>query len=145
VRRRRLLAALSGVAAGAAGCTGPADDGSAATPTDEADTRITDTSFVAGDGECGSGEDAADVTVDGGVVRVDGRLATPTPCHGAALAEARLADGGDRLVVAVRTTDPTVDVCVQCLGAVPYDLTVRVADGSPETVRVDHDGETVRR
>jgi hypothetical protein len=141
VRRRRLLVALAGLAAGSAGCAGTAADGPAATPTGERSRRITDTSFAASDGECSPDEGAARVSFDGDAVRVDGRLATPTPCHGAALADARL--DGDRLLVAVRTTDSTAGACAQCLGTVSYDATVQVAGGLPTEVRVEHDGEAV--
>ena len=148
MRRRRLLATLAGLAVGGAGCVETADDpatpddDSTETPTDGA-VRIVGESFTASDGDCGSGEDTAEVRFDGDAVRVDGSLATPTPCHGAALADARLADDGRRLVVAVRTTDPASESCVQCLGAVPYEATVRFGAGLPEEVRVEHDGEPV--
>jgi len=127
---------------GTAGCVETPDDGPAATPTD-GEPRIVGESFTAHDGDCGSDEDVAEVAFDGDTVRVDGTLATPTPCHGAALAGTRLADDGSRLVVAVRTTDPASESCVQCLGAVPYEATVRFGAGLPEEVRVEHDGEPV--
>jgi hypothetical protein len=149
VQRRRLLAALAGLAAGSAGCVETAgddpatpDDGATETPTDD-EVRIVDESFTAREGDCGTGEDAASVSFDGDAVRVDGSLAAPTPCHGAALAGTRLADDGDRLVVAVDPTDPGQEVCVQCLGAVPYDATVRFEGRLPEEVRVEHDGTVV--
>lgn len=147
MRRRRLLAAVAGLAVGSAGCTETSDDpprtpddGPAETPPDDG-PRIVDESLAARDGDCGSGEDVARVAFDGDAVRVDGSLATPTPCHGAALADARL--DGTRLVVAVRTTDPSSEACVQCLGAVPYEATVRFEGGLPAEVRVEHDGEPV--
>lgn len=142
VRRRQILAALTGLAVGSAGCVASSGD-PARTPTAETAPRITGESFTAGDGSCatGDGEGAADVTFETNTVRVDGRLATPTPCHGAALAGTTL--DGTTLVVAVRTTDATAEVCTQCLGAVPYEATVGFEGGLPEEVRVDHDGETV--
>jgi hypothetical protein len=140
VRRRRLLATFAALAAGTAGCVETPDG---ATPTDEPSPRITDTTFDARDGECATDAERADVRFDGDAVRVDGRLETPTPCHGAALADATLAGDGDRLVVAVRTTDPPSGACVQCVGAVPYEATVRFAGVLPAEVRVEHDGEAV--
>lgn len=149
MRRRRLLASLAALAAGSAGCVETAgddpatpDDGPAETPTD-GEVRVVDESFTARDGDCGSGEDAAGVSFDGDAVRVDGDLATPTPCHGAALADVRLVDEGRRLVVAIRTTDAASEACVQCLGAVPYEATVRFEGGLPAAVWVEHDGEPV--
>lgn len=142
MRRRQLLATVGTLTAGTVGCVGrPGDLGK--TPTSEPPPRITETSFTARDGECGLDTDVARVTVDGDIVRVDGRLLTPTPCHGAVLADATLVSGGDRLVVAVQTTDSPPDVCVQCVGELPYEALVRIAGGQPATVQVDHDGETV--
>ena len=142
MRRRQLLATVGTLTAGTVGCVGrPGDLGK--TPTSEPPPRITETSFTARDGECGLDTDVARVTVDGDIVRIDGRLLTPTPCHGAALADATLVNGGDRLVVAVLTTDPPPDVCVQCVGEVPYEALVRITGGQPATVQVDHDGEPV--
>ena len=142
MRRRRFLATLGTLAAGTAGCVGRTGD-PGETPTGNPPPRITDTSFTARDGACGSGTDAARVTFDGDTVRVDGRLVTPTPCHGATLADATLVDGSDRLVVAVRTADPPSGACVQCVGKVPYEALVWIAGGPPAAVRVDHDGKTV--
>ncbi|MEF8820231.1 MAG: hypothetical protein V5A82_11650 [Haloferacaceae archaeon] len=140
MRRRRLLAALAGLAVGTAGCTGSAGP-PARTPTDEGELRIVGESMTTADGSCATDGDAASVAVGDDAVRVDGRLATATPCHGATLAEARL--DGSRLVVVVDPTEPTAGACAQCLGVVPYDLTVRFAGGLPTAVRVVHDGETV--
>ncbi|MFB6169144.1 MAG: hypothetical protein ABEJ43_09905 [Haloferacaceae archaeon] len=144
MRRRRLLAALSGITVGTAGCVGSSAR-PAQTTADEGPLRITDESFTAGDGSCtageGESEGRADVSFEAETVRVDGRLVTPTPCHGAALDATTL--DGSTLVVAVRTTDPAAGACVQCLGEIPYDLTVRFTGGLPEAVRVEHDGETV--
>lgn len=164
VNRRRLLETLAALAAGTTGCTArsggesgdetagsPPTDAPAGTPTPprEARLRIVDRSFAAADGECAGGTDAvgeATVAFDAETVRVDGRLGTPTPCYGAALRDASLE--GDTLVVAVARTSPPSEACVQCLGAVPYDATVRFAGGLPDEVTVEHDGEavtTVRR
>jgi len=146
VYRRRLLGALAALAAGTAGCTDRSGGGSG-TSTGSDGPRVVDRSFTADDGACADGDtDGPTVRFDDETVRVDGRLGTPTPCHGAALDEAAL--DGATLVVAVARTASTADACVQCLGAVPYEATVRFAGGLPDAVRVEHDGEaatTVRR
>jgi hypothetical protein len=140
VYRRRLLGAVAALTVGSAGCTARSGGG-AEGETPVGGPRIVDRSFAAADGACADGTDEATVQFADEAVRVDGQLGTPTPCYGASLDGASL--DGDTLVVAVARTAQTPDVCVQCLGTVPYDATVRFAGGLPDAVRVEHDGESV--
>ncbi|MFB6137568.1 MAG: hypothetical protein ABEJ42_04415 [Halobacteriaceae archaeon] len=143
MQRRALLAALGATTASAAGCLGRASpgDGSPTTappdtggpgdpPEDESDPEtppesagddgpwslsVTETTCVSGDGR-------ASIAVAGDAVTVTGAIRAPTPCHGARLADVTRADGTVTLRVET-TAPPAGSVCVQCVGAVAYEVT----------------------
>ncbi|MFP9193387.1 hypothetical protein ACLI4Q_17340 [Natrialbaceae archaeon A-CW1-1] len=113
------------------------------------------------DGECLSDETPVYPTIrvheDG--LRIRATIEAPTPCHEVALESAvvrdRTDDGihvgandgngsdepGDELVLPITPTEPSVDACVQCIGAVHYDLALTIPDleKRPDSVRLVHD------
>lgn len=168
MRRRMLLhAAALGGAGLVAGCTGePAPgtgdgtgtgtDSPTESPTDSPTEPATDSStpresefersFTVTSVDCGTGEDRAEITVDGDAVVVDGIASAADPCRTARLVadETGLSDG--TLHVAVETYVPPEnedEVCAQCLADVDYEATFTFDDGLPERVTVSHDGTVV--
>lgn len=106
--------------------------------------KVADTSFERGDGRCGSGDEAS-VAFEDEVVRVDGSIETPTPCHDLSLASATLegseshVDGDDVLVVTVTTDGRRGGGCTDCVGNVDYEATIGFDHAYPSNVRVVHD------
>lgn len=154
MRRRTLLTAGAGIAAGLAGCLGqgaPGGDGDD-TPTDEAtptptpsptpEPAVTDTGFAVTDQSCGTGGAGATVTREDGTVTVDGTATGNNGCYTAVLE--RAAFDGDELRVAVTTREEGGDetACIQCIVDIDYEATVDY-DGEVGSVVVTHDGETV--
>ncbi|WP_227131463.1 hypothetical protein [Halorubellus salinus] len=112
-----------GVVSTAAGCPAPS---------------VAETSLTAGDGECGNREDETAVAGYGDqVIRVEGTVPAPDPCHDLAIAglgydeKTRTA----RVVVAATASD---DGCVQCVGAIDYEATVAYEHDFPDRVEVYH-------
>lgn len=102
--------------------------------------------FESGDGECaGAGEtDRASVAFEEDVVRVEGVVETPTPCHRLSLADLETdAEGCLEIVVAV--DEPAVDLCVECLGTVPYTAAIDRPDDPPKSVAVVYERGGERR
>ncbi|WP_276281001.1 hypothetical protein [Halorussus caseinilyticus] len=98
--------------------------------------ELTDRTFTAFRGSCGSADDAS-VSFAEESVAVDGSIQVPNPCYGARLAEVSV-PSADTLRVAVAATEPTAGVCVQCVGTVEYRTTLAFRDRVPETVEVVH-------
>lgn len=97
-----------------------------------------DTTFHAGDAECTSRTDhEATVSCWGQTVRAEGTIVVPDPCHDAVLRTAEYSREREDLRVVVGAA-PTGEVCVQCLAAIDYEVTVTVEDGAPGTVSVHH-------
>lgn len=103
--------------------------------------------FESGKGECADGDrsERAEVDVEDGVVAIEGTVETPTPCHRLALAAIEEDPEGETLEIVVAVDEPATDLCVECLGAVPYRATVDYADDLPETVAVVHETADDRR
>lgn len=152
MRRRTLLSALSGTAAGLAGCVG------ARLPTDDDDTNDPE------DGEpddppippgssirtlatdCGGPDDEwVEVARGGNQLIIDGLTPAPNPCHEATVPELDLVDGTIDVTLGVASTLDDDVGCVQCLGVVRYELRVDVDPETVEAVTVRHEqGETHR-
>ncbi|MFW6376439.1 MAG: hypothetical protein ACOC0F_00535 [archaeon] len=99
---------------------------------------IDEESFAAEDGRCASGTDSsATVTFEGESVVVDGTFITPTPCYELRLATAAYDANDDALevVIAAKSTEET---CVQCIGAIDYEASVRFEHELPGQVVVKH-------
>lgn len=154
MRRRTLLTACAGIAAGLAGCTGdgatgPDGDGTATDPTTDSRSpaptpshRVTHTEFAVTSSECGTGESRATVSRADGTVTVDGTATGNDGCYTAALRSASFE--GDELRIAVVTRDEggTDTVCVQCLVDIEYEASVDY-EGEVGSVVVTHDGDVV--
>jgi hypothetical protein len=178
MRRRTLLRLAGGAGIGwLAGCTatGPDDgsDGTSTQPTGTASfterssasptpcaTRVTATSFSVREVECGTGENAADASVqptgagtpetDGApptyTVTVTGTIDGADTCHSARLAGVESRPDEDTLRVAVASYVPDSNqtvACGQCIVDVDYEATVELACGYAGVVTVVHDGEPV--
>jgi hypothetical protein len=157
MKRRTLLTACAGIAAGLAGCTGPGDtDSGAGTPTDSAspspsstlspsptpEQKVESTDFTVLDVECGTGEDAATVSREDGTVLVDGTVVGNDGCYTAALDAATL-EAGELTVAVVPKDDRDPDeACMDCIVDVDYEATVEYR-GSPDRVVVTHAGDVV--
>lgn len=163
MRRRELLAGLStATAIGLAGCTviggdGPAnenprddgnestdppDDGS--TPTDDggddSDLQILDATITTTDASCTSAESGeSDWSVTGDEVLVTGRFIASTSCVEAVLGGVEASGQTVTVEVDGESTLAEGESCIQCIGAVSYEVAIEVSDGSlVETVSVDH-------
>ena len=150
VRRRAILSAVG--ASLAAGCLdgsgrdGGEDGGDGGPGTDPGTPgppSVASTAFDDGEGDCG-GDDAATITSADRTVVVTGRVRTPGPCYGLALAAADY-DAADALTVVVAVENREPGGCVECVGEVPYEARVAFDRGLPGTVVVRHrrGGETV--
>jgi hypothetical protein len=113
-------------------------------------TPVDDASVETVDSGCRTDEEAPiAVTFGDDVITITGTLLTRNPCHEAVI-ESITAEG-DRLSIGVgvhsRTEEDTA--CVDCLGAISYEVRIELAEQSGiTTVAVDHtpgDGTTVTR
>ncbi|MFC4550972.1 MULTISPECIES: twin-arginine translocation signal domain-containing protein [Halorussus] len=108
--------------------------------------NVAETSIAVGEGECGT-ENRASVSYEGDRVRVDGVVRAPTPNSKVELAAANYDGQSGTLTVRVRATsaDSGEGASVQCVGAIPYEATVRFERALPESVVVVHEssGQTV--
>ncbi|WP_276300341.1 hypothetical protein [Halorussus lipolyticus] len=104
--------------------------------------EVTDRTFTAFAGSCGSASEASVSFADESVT-VSGAIRTPNPCYGARLADVSVSSA-DTLRVVVATTEPSAGVCAQCVASVEYEAVLGVRDRLPETVEVvhRHDGQT---
>lgn len=112
-----------GVLSTAAGCPAP---------------EVVEASLTAGDGACGSRDDERAVAGYGDeVVRVEGTLPTPDPCHDLGIASLSYDEKTRtaRVVVAATASD---DGCMQCVGAIDYEATIRYEHDFPDRVEVYH-------
>ncbi|MFB6105380.1 MAG: hypothetical protein ABEJ70_00255 [Halobacteriaceae archaeon] len=107
---------------------------------------VVDHSLVGGRPRCGERDDAT-VSRDGTTLSIAGHLRAPTPCHVPVLADAAMAE--DELVLTVAPEPDGSDVCVECVGTLPYDASVTVAEDLPASLAVRHrtagDARTVAR
>lgn len=152
MRRRTLLTALSGTAAGLAGCVGaglPTDDDD---PDDSDDGDRDDPVIPPGASirtlatDCGGSDDAwVEVGREGDQFVIDGMTPAPNPCHEAIVPELDLVDGALEVTLGVASTLEDGVGCVQCQGAVRYELRVDVDPETIDDVTVHHQhGETHR-
>jgi hypothetical protein len=153
--RRQFLrgtALLGGLAV--SGCLADSPGRGTDTPTDtesdDTDDRteaaVVDTSITTTGTECRSDErEVASVSMDeeSTTVTVTGTMHTSDPCHEAVLDGTHYDAATGTLDVAV-VAEPTDDVCVHCVGAVKYEVTVEFEGGLPATVTVRHGGEQIR-
>lgn len=132
IARRSVLAVA---AASLAGCMG------AAAPTADGATTVEATDVITIDGACGDEESAA-VAVEDDIVTVDGAITAPNPCHEAVLGNVTVA--GDQLSIHVDVVSTGEEVCIECVGRIEYEATVRVRDADAlGSVHVIHaDGES---
>lgn len=103
---------------------------------------VTDRTFTAFAGSCGSASEASVSFADESVA-VSGAIRAPNPCYGARLVGVSV-PSADTLRIAVATTEPAAGVCAQCVASVEYEAVLAVRDRLPETVEVGHrhDGQT---
>jgi hypothetical protein len=98
--------------------------------------EMVERTFTAFRGTCGSADDAA-VSFDAQSVAVSGSIRAPNPCYGAELAEVAV-PSADSLRVVVATTEPTAEVCAQCVASIEYRADLAFRDRVPGTVEVVH-------
>lgn len=107
--------------------------------------RVNQTRFVIDDRACGA-DDEARVTFESDGVSVRGQLEVPTPCNGAALADAHVIPEEETLRIAIETTPPLPnETCVKCLGVIDYRATVMFQGSGVSTVAVYHDETEITR
>lgn len=90
--------------------------------------------------DCGDPyDDFIDVTVVDGMFVVEGVTPAPNPCHEAVLEAVDDENGQYSLIVDVRSTLEEGEACVQCHGAITYEVLAPVDDPDEiERVVVDH-------
>jgi len=107
--------------------------------------QVNQTQFFIEDRSCGS-DDEARIAFESGGVSARGKLEVPTPCNGAALADARVIAEGETLRIDVETTPPLPsEPCVKCLGTVTYRARIGFEGSGVSTAVVYHDGTEISR
>lgn len=153
MNRRTLLAAAA--AASTTGFAACLDDGigeqSGSSPTDGQGSSPTDTpdrpyvadqSFEVTSVECGSGFVGHGVTVEDGVVTVEGTLDGSNGCYTADLVTAAYDAKTDELYVEVESIEERGDGedCTTCTVEIDYVARFTFENGEPSSVRVDQHG-----
>lgn len=160
MHRREVLRLTAGVGALAvAGCTGGSEDPASPTetgterpdgaagggngPTESPAVAIADTTVQTAEKACLSGDPTTDISFETEADRVvvTGVVRAPTPCHEATLRAAEYDPAADRLFVDVGTEADGSETCVECVGAIGYEVTVDFSGGLPREVEVAHDGQ----
>jgi len=99
---------------------------------------IAEQSFAAEEGRCASEtESSATIAFEGESVVVDGTFITPNPCYELRLATAAY-DANDDALEVVIAAKSTGETCVQCIGAIDYEASVRFDHELPGQVVVKH-------
>lgn len=109
-----------------------------ATPTTEPEPTVTEAEFRSGSGSCGD-TPSADITRTADGIRVTGTVVAPTPCYDAVLGGYTAVDRVARFRIGV-SEKPGTSACVQCLAAVPFELTATFARGSFDAVVIELGG-----
>lgn len=107
--------------------------------------QVTDTTFQSQDGECGQ-RHAATVSVSDKTVSIAGQVAVPQPCYEAMLESASYDTATETLTVTVAVGSRTRNICVNCIGEVPYEADIELQHGYPQNILVQHresNGEVV--
>ena len=107
---------------------------------DGLDSGIVDASIETTGSDCGSPDDDQIDAVRGEEsITVTGVLPAPNPCHEAVLESSELEDGVLSFVVDVKDATTDDEECIQCHGAIEYEVRFELGDVSAvETVAVDH-------
>jgi hypothetical protein len=149
VLKRSAALATIGAVAGCTGGSGDEGDGGSGGGSTDTDTpeptetatptpqpQVASSQVLSSDGSCGSGNDAS-VTVEDGVVEVDGKITAPNPCHRAELQESAYDAASDEMSVSVEVVEDG-GMCTQCVATVEYEAEVRYEGSQPGTVSVAH-------
>ena len=93
--------------------------------------------------EFDTGDRPADVRVTKAneSVIVEGTIRTSTPCYEPTLESVTYDEDDDRLTVVVDTVEDGTEVCIQCVGAITYRVTVDFERGYPDVVDVKHNSK----
>lgn len=172
MKRRTLIRAVAaGGIGGITGCVGSkpggdgSTDGSTESPTEEpTDTptgtatpgstptsspgppRLTGQSFEVIYEECGNGTDRASVEWGDRTVTVTGIISGSNGCYTAELGRAKYDADADELRVDVRSYEPEdASNCTMCIVDIDYRSELEFEGGTPETVSVRHNGDSVER
>jgi len=160
MRRRAFIAAAAATTTTAvAGCLGggadePTETDEEPTQTDEPDdtetpdptaeeTRLEDSSFEVEGVECGDEYGGHDVTVEDGVVTVEGVLDGNDSCYTAELVRGEYDGDADTLYVEVEAVErDDAAACTQCIVEIEYVARFTFENGEPGTVTVEQRGST---
>ncbi|MEW6722514.1 MAG: eight-cysteine-cluster domain-containing protein [Candidatus Micrarchaeota archaeon] len=97
-------------------------------------------SIFSGHGECGSEEKPTRTVTSEGLV-FEGRISAPNPCHKVSANVKKTVSGGKTSYALNLTTSPTdAEVCVKCLGYVPWQINITGFFGP---VDIYYDGKKV--
>lgn len=103
-------------------------------------------SFELTDRGCGEGTDAADISFDGDIVRLDGVITGSDACYVAEQESAVYDAAADRLSVNVRAFRPDdEEACADCIVDISYEARYTFEGGTPKEVAVSHDGRELAR
>lgn len=141
MKRRALLATVSGAALFAAGCVGgvPGSDDLEPGNGEELDASIETTGSDCADPD----DDWAVAGADDDVVVIDGLTPSPNPCHAATIEAVSVDDGALAIEIGVESTLEADEECIECAGAVAYTATIEGLETTITAVTVDHhEGET---
>lgn len=140
MKRRTLLAAMCGTAVAAAGCLADEyteDGGDDDENPGDGNPSLERVETIAT--RCGDPDDDWVVAIDeGGTIRVVGVTPAPNPCHEATASDVTIEDGVFSVSVDVVSTLGADEDCIQCHGAIDYELRIAVGDIDLHSVRVDH-------
>ncbi len=152
MKRRTLLAATTSAAALVAGCAaaqapGTGDDssdgddgGDDESSVDDGSDDLAETVIKTTLADCGDPDDETALAIEAGnAVRILGVTQAPNPCHEATVTSVEVEDGQLSVTVDVESTLATDEECIQCHGAIGYELIVERDPASIETLIVTHE------
>ena len=131
MNRRAILGAIAVTGGALAGCA-------AIDPPNPADGNVADAHIETVATNCGSPEDDHVVVVGEDPIELVGTTPAPTPCYRAVIEQFSLSNGTLTTTVGVEDDLPEGEACIQCHGAISYEIAVDIARQDLESVVVTH-------
>lgn len=96
--------------------------------------------FTPGQGSCATGEPEITVWSDSGALKFAGSILTPTPCYSL---DASYKISGKIIEISIQK-QPLGGVCIQCIGAVPFEGEITGLKEGDYRVKVFVDGKPLK-